>query len=133
MNHPFYNVLTFVFLVSKMRWTWITGIVLFFVAVLMLAFSLPAGAFNGVGTYGTYGTYGSTSSYNSGLDGSVSGGWSQTGWPYQQQFQSPVSGGQYPYNYPGGGYQGGGYFSNCYSRCIAQGYGTNYCAQVCPV
>jgi len=117
-----------------MRWTWITCIVLFSVAVLMLAFSLPVGAFDGVGAYGSpYSTYGSTSPYYSGLDGSLGGGWNQAGWPYQQQWQSPMLGSQYPYNYPGGGYQGGGYFSNCYSRCIAQGNGPNYCALVCPV
>ncbi len=110
-----------------MRRTRITCIVLFFVLVLALAFSLPAGAFNGASA--SAGASSSTGSYYSGWDGSWGGGWNQAGVPYQQ-WQNPVWDNQYPF---WSDYRGQGYFSNCYSRCMAQGYGPNYCAQVCPV
>ncbi len=112
-------------MVSEMRPTRITCIVLVFIAVLVLAFSMPAGAFDGASASAS--AYGSTGSYYSGWDGNRGGGWNQEGWP-NQQWQSQGWGNRYPYNY-----QGGGYFSNCYSRCISQGYGPDYCAQVCPV
>jgi hypothetical protein len=113
-----------------MRPTRITCIILVFVLVLGLAFSLPAGAFNGASAS----AYGGTGLYPGVWDGSWGGGWNQGGLyqggvPYQQ-WQNPVWDNQYPF---WSDYRGQGYFSNCYSRCIAQGYGTNYCAQVCPV
>jgi hypothetical protein len=108
-----------------MKRTQITCIVLFSVVGLILALSLPAEAFNGASAS----AFGSTGPYYGIGDGSLGGGWNQPGWPYQQ-WQNPLWDNRYPF---WDDYRERGWFSNCYSRCIAQGFGSNYCVQVCPV
>ncbi|OPY27155.1 MAG: hypothetical protein A4E28_02134 [Methanocella sp. PtaU1.Bin125] len=98
------------------------------IVVLVLAFSMPAGAFNGGGAGAGAGASGSAGIYT--------GGWNPSIYPYQQ-WQNPLWDNQYPFwdtSYPYmDNYKYRGWFSNCYSRCIGTGYGPDYCVQVCPV
>ncbi|WP_424357903.1 hypothetical protein [Methanocella sp. MCL-LM] len=104
---------------------------LLIMAALSAVLAMPVEAVNGVSSAwgGSYGSYPGSSFGlypGTGWGGWNPGGW---GWPQDNWWTRPGWGNWYPGT--GGGW--GGWFSDCYSRCISQGYGSTYCSQVCPV
>lgn len=99
--------------------------------LLAPALAMPAEAFDGSG--GAWGeSYRSYPGTSWGLyPGQPWGGWNPPGWPQDNWYWWNRPG--WGDGYPGPGSGWGSWFSNCYTRCMASGYGSTYCSRVCPV